>query len=269
MCRGGRCSTTSIGHSGIYPKVFQLDFRKETFDAYSDLEANPLDVCFEIDPDPSGDAPASCPYDIVGGDITITGPPPPSPLPSNSVDSIELVTAAAEANLQKKERLKLMRASVTDAAGTKIFGDELIGELVRANIILIPWAVDPHGRLGPMFWNFLLHCQPRVHPTFKNNRYYASVMYDRAVNAPCPTGILTTASVFWQQSNPKSFYGHSYTAPTPKEFALGKIGLAITKAYALHIRNANKKFGTKPPKRNSAPSASEVPLDPDLGSLNR
>ena len=47
----------------------------------SDLEANPLDVCFEIDPDPSGDAPASCPYDIVGGDITITGPPPPSPLP--------------------------------------------------------------------------------------------------------------------------------------------------------------------------------------------
>lgn len=94
-------------------------------------------------------------------------------------------------------------------------------------------------------------------------------MYDRAVNAPCPTGILTTASVLWQQSNPKSFYGHSYTAPTPKEFALGKIGLAITKAYALHIRNANKKFGTKPPKRNSAPSASEVPLDPDLGSLNR
>ena len=215
----------------------------------SDLEARPLDLSFEIDPDPTETAPASCPFNIIGGDITITGPPPAKPL-SDSVDSIELVTANAEANLQKKERLKLMRDSITDAFGTTIFGDELIGELVKAGIVLIPMAIDPHGRLGPMFMNFLFNCMPRVPVTFRNNRYYAGVMYDRAVNPPCPTGILTTASIKWQQSKPSTFYGHSYTAPTPKEYTMGRIGLTITKAFALQIRNANQKFGTKPPRRN-------------------
>ena len=100
--------------------------------------------------------------------------------------------------------------------------------------------------------NFLFNCMPRVPVTFRNNRYYAGVMYyDMAVNPPCPTGILTTASIKWQQSKPSTFYGHSYTAPTPKEYTMGRIGLTITKAFALQIRNANKKFGTKPPRRNT------------------
>ena len=158
----------------------------------------------------------------------------------------------AEANLQKKERAKLMRDSVTDAAGTVISGDELIGELFRANMVLIPMAIDPHGRLGPMFQNFLFGCRPRVPVTFRNNRFYAGAMYDRAVNPPTPTGILTTASIKWQQSHPRTFYGHSYTAPTPKEYTMGRIGLTFTKAFSLQIRNANRKFGTKPRRSNSA-----------------
>ena len=46
-----------------------------------DPGANPLDLSFNIDPDPSLDVPAVCEYACVGGDITITPPvqslPPP------------------------------------------------------------------------------------------------------------------------------------------------------------------------------------------------
>ena len=89
-------------------------------------------------------------------------------------------------------------------------------------------------------------------------------MYDMAVNPPCPTGILTTASIKWQQSNPSTFYGHSYTAPTPKEYTMGRIGLTITKAFALQIRNANQKFGTKPPRRNT-----ETPPQTNVDAFHR
>ena len=39
-----------------------------------DLGANPLDLSFNINPSPSPVAPASCDYDFVGGDVTITPP---------------------------------------------------------------------------------------------------------------------------------------------------------------------------------------------------
>ena len=65
----------------------------------------------------------------------------------------------------------------------------------------------------------------------------------------------------WQCKNKKPhaqyFYGHSYTAPTPKKFILQQLGLAISNAIALHIRNA--KQGALFPPAN--------PFDEDLQPL--
>ena len=54
----------------------------------------------------------------------------------------------------------------------------------------------------------------------------------------------TTASINWKQNKTRKFYGHSYTAPTPKEFTLQQIGLSVTKAFALHLRNSTRKMNS-------------------------
>ena len=71
-----------------------------------DPDANPLDLSFNINPDPSPDAQAPCEYSCFGDDITCTSPVKASPHPPENV--IESVTAAADVLLQDKERLKLM-----------------------------------------------------------------------------------------------------------------------------------------------------------------
>jgi len=122
-----------------------------------------------------------------------------------------------------------------------IDGDHVIRQLVQAMIIMIPFAIDPHGRWGPMTHNFLFGHSPRRHMTF--SRQSATEMYSRAYRHPCPLAIIPTASAVWKHTKNRQFFGHSYTAPTPREHALGQLGLVLTKAYGLHLRNATRKMG--------------------------
>eukprot|EP00985_Skeletonema_marinoi_P007946 scaffold3542_cov104-Skeletonema_marinoi.AAC.3 len=46
----------------------------------------------------------------------------------------------------------------------------------------------------------------------------------------------------------RKFYGHSYTAPTPRIHFLQQFGLACTKAFAIHLR--------RPTRTQQAPQAS-------------
>ena len=125
-----------------------------------DPGASPLDLSFNIDPSPSPAAPATCEYICVGGDVTIT-PPVLNFNFSQSANVIESVTAAADTQLQKKEKGKLMRESKRDTVTEeRIDGDRVIGELIQKNIMLIPMAVDPHGRLGPFMMRFLFGTTP-------------------------------------------------------------------------------------------------------------
>ncbi|KAL7513762.1 hypothetical protein ACHAXN_013211 [Cyclotella atomus] len=41
-------------------------------------------------------------------------------------------------------------------------------------------------------------------------------------------------------AHPKAFFGHSYTAPTLKEYALQQLGLVISNALAIHLRDAKR-----------------------------
>ena len=92
-----------------------------------DLGATPLDLSFNVDPSPSPAAPAACEYICVGGDVTIT-PPVLNFNFSQSANVIESVTAAADTQLQKKEKGKLMRKSKRDSVTDEwIDGDRVIG----------------------------------------------------------------------------------------------------------------------------------------------
>ncbi len=60
-------------------------------------------------------------------------------------------------------------------------------------------------------------------------------MYERASQPPCPLGILTSANIRWAQSaspTRRTFFGNSYTAPTPSLHTLQLVGLSISKAYS-------------------------------------
>ncbi|EJK56962.1 hypothetical protein THAOC_23049, partial [Thalassiosira oceanica] len=105
-------------------------------------DKKPFDVSFQPTPMLSPTAPA-CPFGIVGLDVVIPSTPQLSP-PHNSLDVIEKVSANAEVHHQSYERQKLRRD------GDRSEGDAIIGELLSEGHVLIPFAVDGYGGLGPM-----------------------------------------------------------------------------------------------------------------------
>ena len=110
-------------------------------------------------------------------------------------------------------------------------------------------AVSRYGRWGPMFHNFLFgKCAEKY--TYRDNRNAARKMCSQLLNHPSPVGIVNHATTQWNQTKSKHhiFYGHSYTAPTPKEYTLQKLGLVISTAIALHIRDTQ--FGQLVPPTN-------------------
>ena len=72
-------------------------------------------------------------------------------------------------------------------------------------------------------------------------------MYERTTTWPCPLGIVTAVKQRWRAGGTdKPFYGWSHMTPTPRGYFLQQLGLVITKANAVHLRNARMKFGPYP-----------------------
>jgi hypothetical protein len=77
--------------------------------------------------------------------------------------------------------------------GTAIKGDDVIGDLIRDNMNLIPFAIDPFGRLGPLARTFLFGTLPQTSITFPPSRPNAIEMHRRITSTPSPKGILPHA----------------------------------------------------------------------------
>ena len=133
-----------------------------------------------------------------------------------------------------------------DTTGVTTPGETIMYDLVRALIVLIPMAIDPHGKWGPLMDIFLFGYGGRKPINIPATHPHAAQMLKRATTAPCPSGIITTASVKWKQARTRRFYGHSHTAPTPYEHTVQQLGLVVTRAYALHLRNSTRKMGKHP-----------------------
>ena len=117
-------------------------------------------------------------------------------------------------------------------------GDTIIKELLDANTILLAFAIYPHGRWGPITQNFLSVSTSTDRLSFRSNRPNATAMYNRATSHPAPTAILHAADSYWSQNKTRRYFGHSHTAPTPQIHTIQNLGLGITKAFSLHLRNS-------------------------------
>ena len=73
---------------------------------------------------------------------------------------------------------------------SRITGDSVIGDLLLQNMILIPFAVDPHGRFGPILNHFLFHTTATLSYDFPTSRPNATIMFTKSTTTPCPIGIL-------------------------------------------------------------------------------
>jgi hypothetical protein len=121
---------------------------------------------------------------------------------------------------------------------------------------LIPFTIDPWARFGPMLQAFLTTTHhPHQKPwctTRTNTKYHppnTNLMYEQASQPPCPLGIFTSADLHWSQSaspTRQTFFGNSYTAPTPSLYTLQLLGLIISTAFSSLLCNATRTFKLPP-----------------------
>ena len=136
-----------------------------------------------------------------------------------------------------------------------------MGDLLTANTILLAFALDPFGRWGPIMQNFLTtSTTPIQQKPFRANRPNANTMYHRATSHPAPTAILHAADSYWKSNKTRRFYGHSYTSPSPQIHTIQNLGLGITKAFSLHIRNSTLR-STQQNHQHQPPSLSSCDSD--------
>jgi hypothetical protein len=184
----------------------------------------------------------SSPFKEFGFDLTITPPKghlPPSRLGAASSNQ----PASAVKHLVDKERRKLMRDGSGDPYNNNtLTGEEIMAALLRAGTALLPVAIGPYGRMGPMFLHFLFGTWAGPHYKFNRRRPMAQKMYNQVMLHLATSGIIPLATSNRRREKPHTqyFYGHSYTAPTPHKFILQQLGLAISNAIALHICDAKQ-----------------------------
>ncbi|EJK46738.1 hypothetical protein THAOC_34581 [Thalassiosira oceanica] len=105
----------------------------------------------------------------IGLDYTLSPPPPPSSI-DPTTDIQQQLSANAERCHQRAERATYRRGgdtvddadlSLPDPPSSKDLGELYIGEINRANRLLLPVSIGPYGDFGPIFRNFLFGQGPR------------------------------------------------------------------------------------------------------------
>ena len=252
----------ALSQAGYIRPSSQLEIEKKHIKT-RDISALPFDVSFDPDPTITDNTHTHCPYSTIGADITITHSASTPSTFDISENAISSATAFADKHIQRFERKKYMRNNkkldATDPS-TRINGDAVIGDLLQQNMILLPFAIDPHGRFGPILTHFLFQHTQNLAYDFPNSRPNAKLMFTKSTTSPSPIGILRTADCLWKQNKQRPFFGHSYTAPTPSIFTIQQLGLGLTKAFTTHIRNATRTYQGTNHRESNPTHAFEHPL---------
>ena len=228
----------------------------------SDPHARPFDLAFHPDPSSPPQITHACPFTTIGIDITIGSTPSHPTFDPTSSDVLSTLTANADSHLQTYEKRKLGRANKTSpSTHTLTRGDDLIHDLLQRNMILLPFAIDPLGRFGPILQNFLLDTPPRTPIQLPPSKRHGTIMYSKLLSFPSPKGLFKLADHNWKANPSRRFFGHSYSAPTPSITTIQQLGLSITKAFAVHFRYSFRRIkdhaSHSPPPRVSVPFYSD------------
>ncbi len=131
-----------------------------------------------------------CPYTTIGADITVTSSCAAISTNDSSRDAPSRL-ASANLHLQEAKRKKLRRDRGPDVDYPHgVEGEQTIGELMAANMLMIPFTLDPHGRWGPLMGNFLNQITHNLHYMLRANKQNAAAMQSKITRHPCPIGIL-------------------------------------------------------------------------------
>lgn len=119
-----------------------------------------------------------------------------------------------------------------------IQGETIIKDLITLSTAtpsyLLPFAIDPHGRWGPIMQNFpITSSTTQLH--FPLSRPHANTMYHRSTSHPAPITILLAVDSYLKAHKTRRYFGFSHTAPTPQIHTIQSLGLGITKTFSLHI----------------------------------
>ncbi|EJK51822.1 hypothetical protein THAOC_28972 [Thalassiosira oceanica] len=208
----------------------------------------------------------SCHCNNIGFDYTLSPPPPPSSI-GPTTDIQQQLSANAERCHQWAERAKYRRGgdtvddadlSLPDPPSSKDLGELYIGEINRANRLLLPVSIGPYGDFGPIFRNFLFGQGPRQPLSPFKDRPQANLAHLCATSHPAPF-----------TSSPQHAPTGSATSPD--------ISLAILTRHPPHVNISSRSLGSTPQKpspscstthssTSSAPRpASRPPIGPRPG----
>ena len=194
------------------------------------------------------------PLDRIGIDVTVI-----SSAASSSAASQIAQKKESDSRLQDGELKKFNRNGYTNPdTGVTLTGDEIIGEILQTNSALLPFTVTEFGQLGSLARRFLYGTDAMPLPSFENDQVNAKAAAELARSKKVPRGILPRANAIWRKECPDEFYGYSYKAMDPLNWAEQQLGLVMSRAISNQIVRAHKQVKTRPSKAGS---------NPNLGSL--
>jgi hypothetical protein len=172
----------------------------------SKITTQPFGISFDPDPTNSENIHTPCPHTTIRADITIAH----SLSTASSIDlldnAISSLMAIVNTRLQKFERRKYMRSYKQYSEANIINADIVIGNLIKASMVLLPFAIDSHSRWGPILQLFLSLLDKALDYNFPQHQPNARTMFTISTTHPCPIGILCTADTIWKSNKTQQFF---------------------------------------------------------------
>ena len=200
----------------------------------------PMDMSFNVSHS-TGDSCFRCPLDKIGFDMTcIHNDICPDPtIPIAQYNNLNLQLEEGEQN-----KFQRSRGGTDPLTKESLSGDQIIGEIIDNNMALLPMAITPFGKFGPIanrFWyGTSAHIPPKLYTSRdKPNAIKAAKL---SIEAKVPSGILQRANKVWRIRHPGKMYGASYKAMDPKTHTNQLFGRLVCTANGAHILRSMKKF---------------------------
>ncbi len=204
----------------------------------SDTFARPFNLSFDPDLHPSSNNYCSCPYSTIGADIIITHSIswPQITLTADVQFFWRPLPISTFSQVKRASSCGVINFSTPMNNQHAISGESVIKDILDANTILLPFAINPHGRWGPITQFFLnTPMTPSNALHLPTTRPHANTMYHWATTFPAPSNILHSANKYWKCNKAWRYYGHLHSALTLEIHTLHNLGLGIVKAFSIHM----------------------------------
>ena len=164
--------------------------------------------------------------------VTCTVPPMVSPPECQQYES--------KRNLQRSERVKFTGPAIRkDEPPGTLCGLQLIKELMDTGILLMPFAIDAYGSLGPVACK-LLYAKDHALTAYDNGENVSDIeeaCQEANQSKHAPSAILDRASRNWQRCHAGIPFGSTHSETTPKLWATHNLAMDCLRASMRHLNS--------------------------------